>query len=216
MKNNNTFFWGDAVNLAQIKLYLSRNELVVGTSDTVFGLLANVTEEAFGELNQLKARAEKPYIVLVSGIEKLTYFTDQKLSSDIINLLNFCWPGPLTMIFQAKSSLPSYMVSQDYKIALRVPHHAGLQALLVDFMGLFSTSANLSGQPVPHRIDLIDPKIIQAVSALVLDQVDQDGCANDTQPSTILDCSGDQIRVVRAGAYAVESLERLCQKSFQK
>lgn len=215
MKNNTSYlFWDEIDNLTQIQQHLMNHQLVVGTSDTVLGLLANVTEAGFAELNQLKARFDKPYIVLISGVDKLTHFTDQAISSDVVNLLNFCWPGPLTMIFQARADLPPYMVSQDRKIALRVPQHAGLQAILPAFAGLFSTSANLTGQPVPGQIELLDPQIRQSVAATVLDR-GQGGRANSTQPSTILDCSSGRIRVVRAGAYAIESLERLCQESFQ-
>lgn len=53
------------------------------------------------------------------------------------------WPGPLALlIFKAKADLPSYLKGADGTIALRIPAHAGLQQLLVDCEGLFSTSAN--------------------------------------------------------------------------
>lgn len=203
--------WSDQNVTEQLCVYLERDQVVVGSSDTVLGLLANVTETAFIELNQLKARSEKPYIILISDIDKLSHFIDQQLSPDVLNLLNFCWPGPLTMIFQAKNSLASFMTSSDCKIALRVPQHDELRNLLVHFKGLFSTSANLTGQPVPNLIENVDGQILAAVAGIVLGQD-----RGSTLPSTILDCSSGRIKVIRAGAYSIDSLQRLCQDQFEK
>lgn len=204
----NYLFWENPDSIAKLQQVLSENKLVVGSSDTVFGLLANTTQAGFASLNSVKERKDKPYIVLIGNIDKLKHFVAGELSLNILNLLNFCWPGPLTMIFRAKEDLPEYLVSQDNKIALRIPQHDGLLRLLENFDGLFSTSANLSGQRVPGFIENVDTGILDQVEEVVLDQYTS-GYANTSQPSTILDCSTGQIEVIREGAYSIDSLKRV-------
>jgi L-threonylcarbamoyladenylate synthase len=210
---NNFIFWDDSDSINKLELSLRQNNVAVGSSDTVFGLLSPTTNEGFNNLDAIKERTEKPYIVLIDSIDKLKHFVSCEPSEDIINLLKFCWPGPLTMIFRAKSELPSFLVSNDCKIALRIPQHDGLLRLLPKFDGLFSTSANLSGKKVPGFVEDIDNNILDKVEIVVLDKHNS-GYSNASQPSTILDCSDGQIKVIRVGAYSIDSLERIYNSSF--
>lgn len=203
-------FWNGAEVIKQLEESLLQDSLVLGSSDTVFGLLANTTEKGFNALNKIKGRQDKPYIVLIGGVDKLKHFVDCDLSGDVSSLLNFCWPGPLTMIFKAKTDLPNFLKSNDGKIALRVPQHDGLLELLKRFDGLFSTSANLSGENVPGFVENINQSIIENAGMIVLDEYST-GYANASKPSTILDCSTpENIYLIRAGAYSIDSLERIC------
>lgn len=200
--------WDSVDSIDQLRLLLQQDQVVMGSSDTVFGLLANVTESGFLKLNEIKGRTVKPYIVLIENVDKLNYFAEMDLSDSVLRLLTFCWPGPLTVILPAKMGLPKFIQSVDQKIALRVPQHAGLLALLHDFNGLFSTSANLAGEPVPNLLADVSPAVIEKVAAIVLDRHGIDH-ANTSLPSTILDYSDGVLRLVRAGAYGLDSLERI-------
>lgn len=205
--------WKNADHIDQIKNILLENKVVVGSSDTVFGLLANTTKSGFISLNTLKKRDEKPYIVLIDDISKLKYFVSMMPSDSVFKLLQACWPGPLTAIFDAKREIPEFLTSSDHKIALRIPNHAGLLKLLVNFEGLFSTSANLAGQQVPGLITDIHSNIVDSVDLMVVDSYNPEEI-NNVLPSTILDCSNDNIKVIRAGAYAIDELERIYGSSF--
>lgn len=96
------------------------------------------------------------------------------------------------------------MKGSDGTIGLRVPDYIGLQQLLAGCEGLFSTSANKAGEPIPLSFDEIDPDITKQVAAIVGDY--SDNGSQTAVPSTILDCSGDTIRVVREGAYPIETI----------
>ncbi len=78
-------------------------------------------------------------------------------------------------------------------IALRVPDHAGLQKLLPHFTDLFSTSANISGNPVSRTIKDVDERIVKQVAYAVIDKKEK---SIELLESTITDCSGDYIIVV--------------------
>lgn len=201
--------WKNHDNIDLIKQELLLGRVVVGTGDTVLGLLANTTPAGFASLNGIKQRADKPYIVLIDNIDKLKYFVPDEPSQAVRFLLQNCWPGPLTVIFQAKPDLPDFLTSSDHKIAIRIPNHVGLLRLLSNFEGLFSTSANLAGAPVPALPAQLDPKITNNIELIVLDSYNLSESVPGNLPSTILDVSGPQIKLIRAGAYPLHELEQI-------
>ena len=69
--------------------------------------------------------------------------------------------------------------------------------------GLFSTSANKSGDLVPGCVDDVHDDIKQSVAYFVMNE--KNGKPNDL-PSTILDCTGEKIIVVREGALSSTQL----------
>ncbi len=201
-------YWEDAQSIDQISAIMQSGGVAVGSSDTVFGLLANTNQAGFNSLNAIKQRTEKPYIVLIDNIDKLKHFVSTKPSKSVLDLLQFCWPGPLTVIFKAKPDTPDFLCSFDHKIALRVPQHAGLLKLAANFEGLFSTSANLTGEPVPGLLSEINPQIINKVDLVIADRYNLVD-VNTNLPSTILDCSTAEIKLIRAGAYDIATLEKI-------
>lgn len=197
-------YWNDSNSRALIVQKLLSEKIVIGSSDTVLGLLAPVTEQGATLLNEIKIRKDKPYIILIESTLKASYFVSSQALEHVAKLTELYWPGPLTLIFKAKPDLPAWMKSSDGTIALRVPKHEGLLAILSHFPGLFSTSANLGGQPVPTSLEDIDPHVMERVSALIMDSVAQ----STVIPSTILDCSGPTIKLIREGAYPLATLEK--------
>jgi len=81
----------------------------------------------------------------------------------------------------------------------------GLQQLLAYLPGLFSTSANISGKPIPQTINEVDERIVSQVAYAVIDKKEK---AHKSIPSTIIDCSGERIVVVREGAYPTDELRK--------
>lgn len=204
-------YWCDERSRVLIVQKLQSENVVLGSSDTVLGLLAPLTEHGFSLLNEIKVRKEKPYIILIESALKASYFVAPQALNRVQKIIDSCWPGPLTLIFKAKEDLPSWMKSPDGTIALRVPKHEGLLAILGHFPGLFSTSANLAGQPIPAQVADIDPSILARAATLIIDPFPV-----QTPPSTILDCSGLTIKVIRHGAYPIVNLERLINDKFDK
>lgn len=204
--------WSKPASRAHLGNILKDGKIAISTSDTVLGFLAPLSQMGFNKLDYLKKRSNKPYLILMGSKDKLSFFTDQQLSPGLQRLVDSCWPGPVTLIFKAKASLPLYMVGSDGTIAIRVPRHEGLLEILKDFEGLFSTSANLNGMPVPETIDQIDQVIQDAVECIVVEEGDE----GRNVPSTILDCTQDVIKVVRDGAFDVKVLEGIVGVEFKK
>ena len=204
-------FWQDPSANKKITDSLQKNEILITTTDTIPGFLANVTQQGFDRLNDIKCgRQDKPYIILVSDTSKLDYFLGiQSLYPDIQKILEASWPGPLTAIFKARPDLPDFLKSSQGTIALRCPRHSGLLSLLKNLPGLFSTSANKSAQPAPKTISEVAPEVLLQVSRVVQDQQE----ILQPKPSTILDFSryvqDKKIYLVREGAYSLAELEQI-------
>lgn len=195
---NPTFLsWEDAGAIEHLVKIVRQDLVALTSSDTVLGLLANTTESGFNSLNKIKGRQEKPYLLLIGSKEKLFDF-GYDISAQAEELMHHCWPGPVTLIVKAKKELPQFLISQHGTIALRFPNHAGLQAVLKRFDALFSTSANLSAQPTPIRLQDVDDTLLHQVAAVV---TDKDPVAQSALPSTIVDCTRDKIQVLREGVY---------------
>ena len=198
-------FWEEIHSIDRIGRALRENTVVVGTSDTVLGLLALLSRQGFDALNSIKSRTGRPYLILIGDKKKAAYFAENIQSFHIEKMIDICWPGPLTLILKAQPDLPDFMQSKEGTVALRMPNHAGLLQLLARFDGLFSTSANRAGQPVPAAVDELDPIIMKSISYLIVDREER----VTTASSTILDCSHDEIKLVREGAYPIEKLEKI-------
>lgn len=201
-----SLLWSGREHRAELARLLWAGRVAITATDTVFGLLAPLTGHGFDSLNYLKKRANKPYLVLIGHSSRLPLFTDQPISLPLRRLIAFCWPGPVTLIFKAKSTLPSFLKGPDGTIALRVPGHRGLLQLLQSFKGLFSTSANPHGKPAPFSLSDIDEGLLQSVSVVLSGD---DIKKSDVMPSTILDCTQGVVRVVREGAYPINKLQTL-------
>jgi L-threonylcarbamoyladenylate synthase len=201
-----TLFWGNSESIDYLQEILHEGRVVLAEGDTVLGLLADVSAKGREQLDDIKNRSKKPYLILVATYEKAFDFIeiDAEKVFQTEKLMKKCWPGPVTLIFKAKTGIASYAQSADGTVALRVPDHAGLLNLLPYFDGLFSTSANNSGQPVPTNVKEVDSSILDAVACAVMN--DAQNKAVSSLPSTIIDCTGDTLVVVRQGAFDLSNL----------
>lgn len=196
--------WGDVRTLKTVEKELRNGGVVLAAGDTVFGLLADVSERGYAKLDSIKNRSQKPYLLLVADHKKALNLIDKSANKicQIEKLINICWPGPATLIFKAKASVPQGVKSLEGNVAIRVPDHPGLLQLLQHFDALYSTSANTSGKPVPANLQNVEESIMQMVACIILNENETES----TLPSTIIDCTQEKIKIVREGALPVEML----------
>ncbi len=197
-----TIGWQDISAQQKIKKALKSGAVIAGGSDTVIGLLASFTQEGQDALNRAKQRCDMPYLILAHSSDQIASLTDAINHEPIKSLAAEFWPGPLTLILPAKKEAPAYAQSASGGIAIRIPAHDGLLKLLAQTGPLFSTSANRSGYPVPTTLAELDPEIKLQLALLVKDD-DQ----KEKMPSTILDCTGGGIKIMREGAISKQRLK---------
>ena len=106
------------------------------------------------------------------------------------------WPGPLSLVVGARPGLPEPLLGGASSLALRVPGRGLPRRLALAAGPLISTSANRSGEPAPVTCG----EAVASVGSLA--DLALDGGPGKPLPSTIVDLTGPQPRLLRAGVVA--------------
>ncbi|MEV4265808.1 L-threonylcarbamoyladenylate synthase [Kribbella sp. NPDC049584] len=181
---------------------IEAGDLVVLPTDTVYGIAADAFKaDAVQRLLDAKGRGrDMPPPVLISVAESL-----DALATDVPEngrkLAQEFWPGPLTLICHAQTSLMWDLGETKGTVALRVPDHENTRELLSRTGPLAVSSANKSGQPAAMDVYDAEEQLAESV-AVYLDG----GQVSGGEPSTIVDITGETPRVVRVGALSIEQL----------
>lgn len=179
---------------------IKRGELVVFPTDTLYGVGTYVfDEDAVRSLYAVKGRPlEKGIPILLADSDDV-----EKVSKSIPpaarTLIARFWPGPLTLIVPKGDQLPP-SISLNDGVAVRLPDHAIARAVIRNAGGaVATTSANRSGNPPATNADQALVELGGWVT-IVLDG----GPTGQSTPSTIVDCRGPSLRILRRGAIGAE------------
>ncbi|MGW5192102.1 L-threonylcarbamoyladenylate synthase [Kribbella sp. NPDC004138] len=184
---------------------IEAGDLVVFPTDTVYGLAADAFKaDAVQRLLDAKGRGrDVPPPVLISVVESL-----DALATDVPDngrkLCEEFWPGPLTVICHAQTSLMWDLGETQGTVALRVPDHENTRELLSRTGPLAVSAANRSGRPAALDVYDAEEQLGDSV-AVYLDG----GEATAGEPSTIVDLTTDTPRVVRVGAISLDQLRAI-------
>jgi L-threonylcarbamoyladenylate synthase len=173
-------------------------EPVVLPTDTVYGLCAQPTAEAAVLVARLKGREERqPTALLAPNVELLLELVPELPKRALQALL----PGPYTLILPNPKRRYPWLGGSD-TIGVRVPDLPTQTLAVLELAGaVLATSANLHGGADPRRVEDVPAEIRAACGAVV------DGGELPGTPSTVLDLTGEEPRVLREGAVpAAEAL----------
>ncbi len=185
---------------------LKQNEVVAFPTETVYGLGGNaLSEEAVAKIFQAKGRpADNPLIVHVASrphVEKLV----TSIPKQADDLMDAFWPGPLTIVLPGGQSVARNVTAGLDTVAIRMPNHpVALAILKAANLPLAAPSANLSGKPSPTSAD----HVIHDLSGRIAGIVDG-GSTGVGLESTVVDCSGDVVTILRPGGVTKEQLEEV-------
>ena len=175
--------------------------LVAFPTDTVYGVGSLAFDrKAVESIYTAKDRPiEKAIPVLIGDTDDL-----DKIAMDIPNmalkLASHFWPGPLTILVPKQPGLPE-AVSATSTVGVRVPDHEVARALLRAAGPMAVTSANISGQANPTTAEEAFTQLNGRIGLII-----DGGKTPGGVPSTLVDCSGENIRILREGPIAEEEL----------
>ena len=191
----------------EIVAHLDGGGLIVYPTETVFGIGGLTGPAPTRRLAGLKSRDPgKPFIMLVSRAEQARGLEWTRAAERLAEEL---WPGPLTLVLRDVGGLyPPGIASEQRGVAIRETPHEGVR-LLIDALGepITSTSANAAGEP---------PALTTAEALALFGALPDDagvwlldGPAGGATPSTVVDCTRDRPRIVRAGAVPIERIREI-------
>ena len=180
---------------------------VILPTDTVYGLCADGYRAGPSErLARLKRRPEGTPIALLAADFEMILDAVPELRGRAAVAARALLPGPLTLVLPNPARRFRWLSgSRPDTIGVRVPNLPDAAREVVERVGVVAaTSANVHGGPDPRRVDEIPPEIVSAVGAVV------DAGELPGTPSTVLDLTDAEPRVLREGAVsAEEALDRV-------
>jgi L-threonylcarbamoyladenylate synthase len=175
---------------------IKQGGVIVFPTRCLYGLGADAMNPiAVERIIEIKQRpAENPILVLIHSKKQLEMLVE-KIPPVADAIMEAFWPGRVTLVFDARGTLPGLLTAQTGKIGVRLPGHPVAAAMLGQVKGpLTGTSANLSGRPGCNRLSDIDPQITGQAD-LVLDA----GTLQGGVGSTVVDVTAEPPRILREG-----------------
>jgi len=177
---------------------LKKGGLIVAPTDTVYGLLVDATnEEAVKKLIAFKNRPwGKPISIFVNNeLLKKNVIASESAGTLLKELL----PGPFTIILPSKYAVSHLLESERGTLGIRIPQYRFINELVEAFgKPITATSANLSGRPPHYRPETLLSELPKAKKTLI-DLFIDGGTLPRNKPSSIVDLTGDTIKLLRKG-----------------
>ena len=196
-----TLSTSDETALAEAASALKQGGLVAFPTDTVYGIGAKYDDRrAVRRLYAVKARPlEKAIPILVGALSDMEGLT-ASFPAAAQALTEAFWPGALTLVLPRSAKVPA-VVAPGVTVAVRMPAHQWLLALLQTVGPLAVSSANRSGQA-----PALSAEAARAALGNRIDLIIDSSLASGAKPSTIADCSVHPPAVLREGPVTVAQL----------
>jgi L-threonylcarbamoyladenylate synthase len=165
-------------------------------TDTFYGLGANpFNQTAVRQIKSLKGREDhKPILIVISDDHQLDRLISE-ISPAFAALAEKFWPGALTLIGEARAELPPEITAGTKTVGVRLPSDERVRRLIRSCGGaLTATSANPS-----HEAPAVTALQVQEYFGERLDLILDDGEAQTDRPSTVVDASQDNPKLIREG-----------------
>jgi len=186
-----------------VKECLLDGGVIIYPTDTVYAFGCHSEKnKAIERISQLKGikKKEADFSFIFSELSQLSSYT-KNFDKIVFKLMKRNLPGPFTFILNANNNIPKIFNSKKKTIGIRIPNHP-VALEIINQLG-----APLISSSIKNNDDIIEYN----TDAEVLyeefgDRVDMviDGGYGDNQPSTIIDCTSNEIEITREGKGILE------------
>ncbi|MFN3760467.1 MAG: L-threonylcarbamoyladenylate synthase [Algoriphagus aquaeductus] len=195
----------DPRRVRQIVDILRNGGIIIYPTDTVYGLGCDITnQKAVEKICKIKGINPKKhnFSFVCADLSNISHYT-RVITKPVFKMMKKALPGPFTFILEASSQVPKILHSNKKTVGIRVPNH-GVPRAIVEELGqpILSTSIYDEDEIVEYSTDpeLIFEKYQNLVDVVI------DGGYGSNVPSTILDCTGEEVVVVREGLGQLEEI----------
>lgn len=193
--------------IQQVVKYLKDGGIMIYPTDTVYALGCDITNvKAIERICKLKnIKPDKANFSFVcSDLSHLSEFT-KPIPNHVFRIMKKALPGPYTFILEANSNVPKLLKQNKKTVGIRVPKN-NICKEIVNALGnpVISTSLHDTSDDILEYFS--DPEVIHQQYENIVDIVIDGGFGN-IHPSTVIDCSTDEIVVIREGLGSLEVLD---------
>ncbi len=182
---------------------LRQGGVIIYPTDTVYGMGCDITnQKAVEKVARFKGiKIEKSnFSFICSDFSHLSDFT-KPIPNHVFKLIRKNLPGPFTFILEANNNVPKYFKGKKKTVGIRIPDNNIIRAIVEELGNpIMSTSIRDEDEIIEYTTD---PELIYEKYQDVADVV-IDGGYGELVPSTIVDCSGDDIEILREGKGILE------------
>ena len=190
----------------QIVESLNQGGVVVFPTDTVYAIGCSLYQhkavERIARIKGIKPEKAK-FSILTDGLSNLSEFT-RPINNHIFRLMKKVLPGPYTFILPASSKVPGIFESKKKTIGFRVPDNLILQ-MIISKLGHPLVSTSLHSDDDDYLEYVVNAELIYEKYENLVDFV-IDGGPGTIEPSTVLDCTSDDVEIIREGKGPVDML----------
>lgn len=195
----------DPKRVRQVVDVLRNGGVIIYPTDTVYGLGCDITNQrAVERICKIKGINPKKhnFSFVCADLSNIAQYT-RVITKPVFKMMKKAFPGPFTFILEASSLVPKILHSNKKTIGIRVPDHS-IPKAIVEELGqpILSTSIYDEDEVIEYSTD---PELIFEKYQHLVDLV-IDGGYGQNVASTILDCTGDEVEVVRQGLGQLEDI----------
>ncbi|HPE57592.1 MAG TPA: L-threonylcarbamoyladenylate synthase [Bacteroidales bacterium] len=177
---------------------LNDGGVIIFPTDTIYAMGCDIFKsKAIDRVARIKGvKPEKAnFSFLCHDLSHLSDFT-KPLNNDIFKLMKRTLPGPFTYILEANNNVPKILHRKKRTVGIRVPDNKIITEIIRQLGNpVMSTSIRDEDEIIEYSTDpeLIHEKFENLVDIVI------DGGYGDNEPSTIIDCTGEEIELIRQG-----------------
>jgi L-threonylcarbamoyladenylate synthase len=189
-------------HLSEINQTLLHGGVIIYPTETVYGLGVDIQNtNAIDKLFDLKGRpGSMPVAVAVSDLEQVRGLAEVTTMAE--NIITNCPQKPITILLKAKNTVNPKLTGGSDLIGFRFPKHPVTEGIIKGFGPVTATSANLHGATEPVEIGGALDQFGDEVDIYI-----DSGPCELKIPSTVIDISGNTIKIIRHGACSGTELE---------
>lgn len=177
---------------------IRRGGVVIYPTDTIYAIGCDIHNvKAVQKVSALRGvKAEKAHFSMIcKDLSVVANYA--KVNNEVFRLMKRCLPGPFTFVLPATSQLPNLLMSKRKTIGVRIPDNFIIQAIM-DELGTPLLTTSVKGSPDEDSEYITDPELIYEKYERSVDLVIDGGYGNNI-PSTVVDCTGEEVVVLRQG-----------------
>jgi len=177
--------------------------VIIYPTDTVYGLGCDIFKskaiERIARIKEVKPDKAN-FSFICHDMSQITEFT-KPIDNNLFKLIKRVLPGPYTFILNANNTVPRYIQSRKKTVGIRIPDH-NIPLEIVRQLGhpIMTTSIHDEDDLIEYTTD---PELIYEKYRDLVDIVIDGGYGGNTA-STILDCTGNEIEIIRKGLGPVD------------